>query len=54
MIRKRLVDLTKDDIETLIREEAPESDSLEFKRELPAKNGVDKWMSSADKIALAQ
>lgn len=38
------------DIESLIASRIPEGEQVEFKEELPAKNGSDPWMSGGDKI----
>ena len=38
------------DIESLIESKIPEGEQVEFKEELPAKNGSDPWMSGGDKI----
>lgn len=47
ILRKSLATITPVDIDTLIRDAAPESDDLEFKQAIPAKSGrVDPWYTN--------
>ena len=45
MFGKSIKDLTLEDIRKLILEEVPEDESIEYKKTLPAKKGIDTWFS---------
>ena len=50
LLSKPIDEISKNDIESLIEEEVPENDLLEYKRELPSQNGEDPWMREQNKI----
>jgi len=53
MIEKNIKDINKDDIEYLIKNQIPESKTLEYKRSLPSNSNEDKKEFSADVISFA-
>src|SRR5262245_5442163 len=50
MFGKRLSQITVDDLHRLVSEETPESAELEFKAQLPAKEGRDRWWIDQQQI----
>jgi hypothetical protein len=51
LFTKPLTDLSYEDLEELVELEAPESTALEFKQELPGRDGAaDPWMRGEDRI----
>ena len=50
MFTKRLTDLSKADLDFIVKEGVQEGSQIEFKSALAANKGVDPWCGGKDKI----